>query len=120
MHPIEACPRCETTDRIRVKLILIDASDPVHVDGKHCVRCSCLGDLSVSDLKSEFVASGVSAQFIEGLYCERCGVGCVPEFMAKPPQAKYIGTPGGFRRVYEDGTQGPLLKRMADDPERGL
>ncbi len=72
---------------------------------------------SVSDLKPEFATSGVSAQFIEGLYCDRCSVGYVPEFMAKPPRAKFIAAPGGWRRVHEDGTQGPLLERMADDPE---
>jgi len=71
----------------------------------------------VSDLKSEFAASGVAAQFIEGLYCDRCGIGYVPEFMAKPARAKFIAALGGWRRIYDDGTQGPLLERMADDPE---
>ena len=119
-HPIEACPRCKATDRVRGKIILIDPADPDHANDAQRVGCSCVGDLSVSDLKPEFAAFGVSAQFVEGLYCERCGVGYVPEYMAKPPRAKYIGTPGGWRRVYEDGTQGPLLERMADDPERDL
>jgi len=114
---IEACPSCKSTDRLRSKLLLIDPADPSRASDDRRVGCSCVGDLSVSDLKSEFAASGVAAQFIEGLYCDRCGIGYVPEFMAKPARAKFIAALGGWRRIYDDGTQGPLLERMADDPE---
>lgn len=117
MHPIEACPRCKTADRVRSKLVLIDPADPARAGNARRPGCSCVGDLSVSDLKPEFASSRVSAQFIEGLYCDRCSVGYVLEFMAKPPRVKFIAAPGGWRRVYEDGTHGPLLERMADDPE---
>lgn len=81
--------------------------------------CSCEGDLSVDSLKPEFVADGVLSQFIEALYCERCEVGYVPEYMAKPPPPRYQMTSEGFRRVHADGTLGPLLKCMADDPDHG-
>lgn len=97
--------------------MLIDPADPARASDARRVGCSCTGDLSVSDLKPELAASGVAAQFIEGLYCDRCGVGYVPEVLAKPPGAKFMAAPGDWRRVYEDGTQGPLLERMADDPE---
>ena len=115
--PIEACPRCKSAHRVKPKLVLIDPPDPARAGDARRVGCSCAGDLFVTDLKPEFAESGASAQFIQGLYCELCGIGFVPEFMAKPPKAKFIAVPGGWRRVHEDGTQGPLLERMADDPE---
>ena len=117
MHPVEACPRCKAGDRIRAKLVLIEPADPARASDARRIACSCVGDLSVSDLKPEFATPGVSAQFIEGMYCDRCGIGYVPESIAKPPRARFIAAPGGWRRVYEDDTQGPLLERMADDPE---
>lgn len=116
-HPFEVCPSCKTADRVRAKLVLIDPADPARVGDARRVGCSCVGELSVTDLKPEFATSGIAAQFIEGLYCDRCGVGYVPESMAKPPRAKFIAASGGWRRVYEDGTQGPLLESIADDPE---
>ena len=116
-QPAEACPRCKSADHIKPKLVLIDRADPAReADGRR-LGCACGGDFSVTDLKPEFSASGASAQFVQGLYCELCDIGYVPEFMAKPPPAMFIGAPGGWRRVYEDGTHGPLLERMADDPD---
>ena len=116
-YPVEACPRCKSKDRVKPKRVLIDPPDPARAGDVRRVGCSCAGDLSVTDLKLELAVPGASAQFIQGQYCELCGIGFVPEFMAKPPKAKFIAVPGGWRRVHEDGTQGPLLERMADDPE---
>jgi hypothetical protein len=56
-------------------------------------------------------------QFIQGLYCESCAVGFVPEFMANPAAPRYQSSTAGWRRVFTDGTLGPLLQRIADDPE---
>jgi len=115
--PAEACPCCKSAHRVKPKLVLIDPPDPARAGDARRVGCSCAGDLSVTDLKPDFAESGASAQFIQGLYCELCGIGFVPEFMTKPPKAKFTAAPGGWRRVHEDGTHGPLLERMADDPE---
>lgn len=59
-------------------------------------------------------------QFIEGLYCEKCAIGYVPEFMAKPAPPRYRPCPDGWRRVFPDGTLGPLLERISDDPDSGM
>jgi len=117
---IEVCPRCKLTDRVSPKLLLIDPADPADAAASpHWrVTCSCEGDLTVDSLKPEFLRGGALGQFIEALYCDRCGIGFVSEYMAKPPPPRYKAAPAGFRRVYPDGTVGPLLKRIADDPER--
>ena len=56
-------------------------------------------------------------QFVQGLYCVGCSVGYIPEGLAKPAPPKYQPTPGGWRRVFDDGSLGPLLLRIADDPQ---
>ena len=116
-EPLEACPRCKSNDSAKRKLVLIDRGDPAHAQENWRVSCGCEGDLSVADLKSEFVVAGAAAQFIQALYCERCGIGYVPEQMAKPPAPHYQPTLEGWRRIYADGTIGPLLKRITDDPD---
>jgi hypothetical protein len=94
---------------------MIDRGDPTHSDQDWRVSCPC--DLSVTDLKQEFVVAGPAAQFIQGLYCERCGIGYVPEHMAKPLAPRYQPTSEGWRRVYPDGTLGALFERISDDPD---
>ena len=74
-------------------------------------------EVIVDGLKSEFQSLGPLAQFVQGLYCNHCGVGYIPESMAKPAAPRFQQTPGGWRRMYSDGTLGPLLERMSDDPE---
>jgi uncharacterized OB-fold protein len=86
---LEACPRCKSNENTKRKLVLIDRGDPVRVHGDWRVNCPCEGDLSVADLKPEFVNSGSAGQFMQGLYCERCGIGYIPEHMAKPPAPRY-------------------------------
>jgi len=114
--PVEACPRCNSADRVKLKLVLIDRADPARALDN---RRSWTSDLSVSvtDLKPEFTVPGSVGQFIQGMYCIRCDVGYVPESMAKPPRPRYQAVDGGWRRSNEDGTLGPLLKRIADDPD---
>ena len=84
------------------------------------VTCACQGDFAVDSLKPELQSQEPLAQFIQGLYCERCGIGYVPERMAKPPQPRYKATREGFRRICADGTLGPPLQRIADDPDRDM
>jgi hypothetical protein len=119
-EPLEVCPRCSLGDRTKRKLVLIERGDPARISADWRVSCSCEGDLSVSDLKPEFAVAGPTAQFIQGLYCERCGIGYVPEHMAKPAAPAYRPTAEGWRRVYPDGTLGPLLECIADDPDSNL
>jgi hypothetical protein len=114
---IEPCPCCNLADQARPKLILIDPMNPTRATGMYRVNCACEGDLTVDSLRPEFVALGNLAQFIQALYCARCGIGYVPEHMAKPEPPKYQGSSEGYRRVLPDGTLGPLLQRIQDDPD---
>lgn len=113
---IEACPRCKTIDRVKAKLMLIDrgdtdrAQDPQRSPSSECA-------MAVSDLKAEFMVAGSTGQFIEGLYCERCDLGYVPEYLAKLPQPRYERVDGGWRRWNADGTIGPVFNRISDDPD---
>ncbi len=116
-QPIEACPRCRSSDRVRHRLALIDKGHPEDPVSKWQTIGASTGAPSVSDLKPEFVTSGSTAQFIPALYCERCGIGYIPEHMVKLPRPAFLPVPGGFRRICSDGTLGPLLERMTDDPD---
>ena len=117
----EPCPRCGLTDVVRRKLVLIDPWDEAHAAAhpQWRVSCACEGDLTVDSLKPEFNSGGPLAQFIQALYCERCSLGYVPEHMVKPAPPRYKASHEGFRRVFPDGTLGPLLIRIADDPDAG-
>ena len=69
--------------------------------------CSCQGEFSVDGLKSEFVTEGPLQQFVLALYCEGCGVGFVPEEMAKPAPQSWKLSELGWHRVNADGSFGP-------------
>jgi hypothetical protein len=97
--------------------VLIEPLHPTRLQANWRVSCSCEGSLSVSDLRPEFVNAGLAGQFVQGLYCDRCAIGYLPDHMAKPLAPAYKLDNDGWRRVYEDGTVGPLLERMSDDPD---
>ena len=115
--PIEACPRCKSAECVKPKLLLLERGDPARVGDNQRSWNSHLA-FSTTDLRPELAEPGAVGQFIPGLYCDQCGVGFVPESMAKRPQPEYMPVTDGFRRVYEDGALGPLLQRMVDDPDR--
>ena len=108
------CPRCKTNAHVREKLLLIDPFNEQHFKYYPNERsgCSCQGDLSVDGLKPEFVREGSLQQFVSGLYCEACGVGFVPEHMAKPEPQRWMSTKEGFCRVNPDGSLGPPQQTM--------
>jgi hypothetical protein len=113
-HQLETCPRCRETAHVVRKLLLINpaSSNPSASQSVWRGGCTCEG-FAVDDLKPEFAGMG---QFVEGLYCESCSIGYIPESLAKPPPPRYQLSVGGWRRVNADGTLGPLLERIADDP----
>ena len=116
----ESCPRCCSSDRIRSKLLLINAAtaEPCHEQSIWRRECSCDGGLSVGDLKPE-LSQPSDTQFIHGLYCDSCGLGFLPEEMCKPPHPRYTVGSSGWRRVYPNGELGPELACMRDDPDWG-
>ena len=110
----EACPKCDSAAQLRSKWLLIDAHDPARAQRHPHTRgaCACEGDLGVDGLKPELVADAPLQQFVSGLYCEACGIGFVPETMAKPAPQRWVLTPEGYRVVRADGTLGPAQPRM--------
>lgn len=111
----EPCPSCNSAVQVRPKLLLINASDPSPKANQSMWRASCAcEEFAVSDLKPE-LSNG--SQFIQGLYCENCSIGYLPESIAKPAAPRYQPTPEGWRRVFSDGTFGPPLLRISDDLE---
>ena len=108
------CPGCKSNTQVREKLLLIDPFNARHFEHYPNERsaCSCEGDLSVDGLKPEFVEEEPLQQFVPGLYCDSCGVGFVPEQMAKPAPQRWMPTEEGLRRVNADGSLGPLEQTM--------
>ena len=112
--PLEACPSCHSNSRVRPKLLLINAvSSTEAAQSPWRESCAC-GSFSVQNLKPEF-ATG--SQFLQGLYCASCSIGYLPEAIARSPAPRYQPEPEGWRRILPDGTLGPLLQRISDDPE---
>lgn len=114
---IEACPKCKSAEHVRQKLVLLDQGYPEYADYKWRTPYSCCP--SAMDVRPEYVADSPSGQFVTALYCEHCGIGFIPEYMAKPEKLLpiYKPVPGGFRRVYADDSLGPLLEQMPDVSE---
>jgi hypothetical protein len=108
-HLSTICPKCTSREYVREKMILIDKLNDEHL--KHYpnerTACSCEGDLSVDGLKPEFVAEPPLQQFVLGLYCDRCGLGFIPEEMAKTKPQAWKLSERGWHRVSPDGSLGP-------------
>jgi hypothetical protein len=103
------CPKCGRTDGIRPKLLLIDKFNHAHFREHPEERsgCLCQSDLSVDGLKPEFVADSPLEQFVEGHYCQACGIGFVSDDVAKSLPQMWKLSPQGWHRVQTDGSLGP-------------
>jgi hypothetical protein len=109
------CPKCASSENVRSKLLLIDEFNHAHFMHSPDVRsaCDCHGQLSVDGLRPEFVQEQKLQQFVSGLYCDACGIGFVPDEMAKPSPQRWISTPEGHRRVNPDGSLGPPQQKIS-------
>ena len=109
-----ACPKCASSEHVREKVLMIDKLNAEHLKYHPDERsaCPCQGEFSVDGLKSEFVTEGPLQQFVLGLYCEVCGVGFVPEEMAKPAPQFWKRSELGWHRINADGSLGPPQERM--------
>jgi hypothetical protein len=118
---MEPCPCCREATNVRPKILLVGPSTadrPAAVSPWRPI-CGCQGLYTVDALKPEFAGLGRAAQFVEGLFCDSCEVGYVPEQMAKPvrPTYRYQATPEGWLRFNPDGSTGPVFERISDDPD---
>jgi len=115
--PIEKCPRCSSTDNVERKLLLLSKGTLSQATSQFRPADSSDGGFTVQGLKPESLALVSDAHFMQGSYCTRCGIGFLPESVAKPEAPAYKAFSGGWRRVFPDGTFGPLLERISDDPD---
>jgi hypothetical protein len=71
------CPRCKEASAVRQKLLLIDEawSDQ---DGQD-PRLAYFSSLRADDVKTELGRSPPLEQFVDGYFCDRCGIGFVPD-----------------------------------------
>jgi hypothetical protein len=109
-----ACPKCASVDHVREKMLLIDKLDEERLKYHPHDRlgCGCQGDLSVDQLNPQFVRGDALQQFIAGYYCDACGIGFVPDEMAKPLAPRWQLTDDGWHPVNPDGSLGPAYERM--------
>ena len=118
--PNEQCPRCSSTDNVERKLLLLSKGTLSQASSQFRPAHSSASGFTVQGLKPEFLALVSDAQFIQGLYCTGCGIGFLPESVAKPEAPAYKLVSGGWRRVFPDGKLGPLLERISDDPDSSV
>jgi hypothetical protein len=111
---IEPCPKCRRSVHVHQKLLLIDKFNDEHFVNYPNERtsCPCEGDMSVDALRPEFVRDVPLEQFVTGLYCEACGIGFIPERLAKPRRQSWKLSKDGWHRVNSDGSLGPPQKRI--------
>jgi hypothetical protein len=96
--------------------MLIDRGDPEYAADPRRSPSSEQA-MSVTDLKPEFIVPGVTGQFIISMYCERCGLGYIPDSITKPPRLGYKSVERGWRQLNGDGTVGPVLRHIPEDPD---
>jgi len=112
---IESCPRCASPSNVVRKLLLLNNGTLSEASSQFRPVGSSQGGFTVQGLKPEYLSLVSNSQFIQGLYCMSCGVGFVPDAIAKPEAPAYKLFPNGWRRVFPNGELGPLLERISDD-----
>lgn len=82
-HPINPniCPKCLSSDHVREKTLLIGAASPRKLfrDGEERAGYQRKDQLAVDECKKEELQKPPLEQFINGYYCETCGIGFVPD-----------------------------------------
>jgi hypothetical protein len=84
---LEACPVCGKNSSVRPKLLLISEAW-IPSPGKDA-RLEYLKGLRADDVLPENLREQPLEQFIDGLYCDRCGKGFVPEESLKKTHRRY-------------------------------
>ena len=94
----EICPVCGSSDHVRLKSILID-DGWVH-DPEKDNREAHFASLRSDDVKPEYKKPAPQHQFLDGFYCDSCGLGFVPDrYEADGARYYYSRIPsGGYRK----------------------
>jgi len=85
--PIEPCPICNDTAKLRPKLLLIDEAW-MPAPGKDS-RLAFVANLRADDILPEHIKSPPLEQFVDGYFCERCGKGFVSEAVLREDRRQY-------------------------------
>lgn len=86
MSTLEPCPHCKSIDFIEVKLIMIGkfTSDQLYaIENREGCQLHKGESLSIDKIDPQYLKENNLDRFIDGLYCTKCGIGFVPDYMLK-------------------------------------
>jgi hypothetical protein len=85
---IESCPKCKSDLNIRPKLLMLEkysAAEIFNSVSKHHRSVHIpQTDLVVGSCNPQVLLSPPLEQFVTGFYCDRCGIGYIPDSYLKP------------------------------------
>lgn len=75
------CPKCLSDSHVRAKALLIGKASPKLLFSDYEERAGYLrrDQLAVDECKQEELQSSPLEQFVNGYYCDQCGIGFVPD-----------------------------------------
>jgi hypothetical protein len=91
---VNACPKCLSDTHVRAKKILIGKSSPRRLfpDFEERAGYKRKDQLAVDECKQDALGVPPLEQFVDGCYCENCGIGFVSD--SRPLcDYKYPGSP---------------------------
>jgi hypothetical protein len=81
---LEACPKCKSDLNIRQKLLML-GKEPIDIFNRDN-RCGYRrwDSLAIDECNSQVLLSPPLEQFVTGFYCDRCGIGYIPDSYLLP------------------------------------
>lgn len=76
---VNACPKCLSDIHVRAKKILIGKSSPSRLFQEEKAGYKRKDQLAVDECKQDALGDPPLEQFVDGCYCENCGIGFVPD-----------------------------------------
>ena len=85
---IESCPKCKSELNIKPKLLMLEKYSPAEIFksvGKYNRYMHIpQTDLVIGSCNPQVLSSPPLEQFVTGFYCDRCGIGYIPDSYLKP------------------------------------
>lgn len=76
------CPKCLSDRHVREKKLLIGKASPKLLFSEEMAGYRRRDQLAVDECKSDVLKETPLEQFIDGYYCDKCGIGFVPDSFA--------------------------------------
>lgn len=83
MNPPEPCPKCNSIDFLKEKMILINKLTLEKINLRDNGEGFPGQGVYIDQCKEELVNHGPMEQFMPGLFCTKCGIGFIPHSMLK-------------------------------------